>query len=98
MPKRDPALMRELRSALRQHDMLGMQRVCMRFPTIEQGAAAAEHLIRYELPDVTRRWWFEEICDSDHSPEALHDEALLLLSAHLLDRERETEAPRPGQR
>lgn len=88
MSKRDPQLMRELRQALLGRDPQTMEAVCFRFPTSEEGTAAAQHLLDHEMPKDVVAWWLEDLCDLPHDPESEIDEALLLLARVKLDQER----------
>ena len=88
MSKHDPQLMGELRQALLGRDPQSMEAVCFRFPTFEEGAAAAEYLLDHEMPKDVVAWWLEDPCDLPHDHESEIDDALLLLARVKLDQER----------
>lgn len=80
MAKLDPRLMHQLREALRRKDMQEMQVACARFPTVEEGAQAAQYLLENDMPPDVRAWWLEEECDLPHDPKSVLDEAVQLIA------------------
>ena len=88
MPKRDPRLMRQLGEALRSKDTQSMQVACALFPTVDEGAQAAQYLLEKKMPSDIRAWWSEDACDLPDDPKSVLNEAAQLFARIHLERER----------